>query len=295
MKLYYLTRNYLIDLWQKNMSNRTVDSDSTALKRFIEFCWSDIDVESINRLMINDYRYFLQKRKLSILTINRYLIVLRWFLRYCARNEIKVMDRDLIELAKEPDRDIVYLTEEEIKKLLQAPEFEKEWIKKRRDLLILHLLYWCWLRREELRNLKIEDIDIDRWEIKIFWKWRKIRLWFLTKSTKKCLKKYLKYRTKHKSDKSEYLIQSVSNYSAFEKFRVKSIVDIVKFYTEKAWIKKHVTPHTLRHTFATNLLRKWADISSVQRLLWHKYINTTQIYLHLDAPFLKKQHHLLDD
>jgi len=123
------------------------------------------------------------------------------------------------------------------------------------------------------------------------WKGSKIRAIFMTSKARDALVDYLKIR----SDSSDYLFISLSWNSRWKHLSRNSIETIVRKYKDIAWIKKKVTPHTLRHSFATSLLRKWADIRAVQQLLGHASITTTQIYTHVDDRYLKEVHDLLDD
>jgi integrase/recombinase XerD len=141
-----------------------------------------------------------------------------------------------------------------------------------------------------LISVKRSQINPESKQFSVVWKWSKIRATFLTKNAKEALVEYLKART----DDSDYLFISLSGNSMWKALSRNSIEDIVRNYANLAWIEKKVTPHTLRHSFATTLLKKWADIRAVQTLLGHSSITTTQIYTHVDDKYLKEIHSLLD-
>jgi site-specific recombinase XerD len=158
-------------------------------------------------------------------------------------------------------------------------------------LTVLHILYWSGLRVSELINLKLENIKFDTKQFWVIWKGQKLRAVFMTKKALEYLKKYLNLRT----DSSPYVIVSLAPNSQWKPMSRMGIRNIVNHYTKLVWINKKVTPHTLRHSFATTLLRKWADLRTVQILLWHSNITTTQIYTHVTDKFLEKAHQLLEN
>ena len=159
-----------------------------------------------------------------------------------------------------------------------------------RDKAILATLYWTGLRVTELITLKISDIKINENQFSVIGKGSKLRSVFLTQDAKEKLKRYILSR----GDESEYLFISLSPNSYWEPLSRNSVEWLVKKYAELVWIHEKVTPHTLRHSFATSLLRRGADIRSVQALLGHSSIQTTQIYTHVDDKYLQKVHDLLD-
>jgi integrase/recombinase XerD len=174
---------------------------------------------------------------------------------------------------------------------LEAPSAsEKKPLKILRDKAILATLYGTWLRVTELITLKIKDIKLNENQFSVIGKWSKLRSVFLTQDAKEKLKKYILSR----ADDSEYLFISLSPNSYGQPLSRNSVESLVKKYAEFVWIIEKVTPHTLRHSFATSLLRRGADIRSVQALLWHSSIQTTQIYTHVDDKYLQKVHDLLD-
>ena len=281
--------NYLE--YEKNNSPKTLENYSLWLNRFVSYIWN-VDVRDIKALDILDYRMYLSQLWLSKKTVNYHAVALRSFFKFCLKNDIDCISPDKIELAKMPGREVNFLTQDEVQKILDAPfQYEKNDLIRKRDLAILNILYGTGLRVTELINLKRSQIDSETKQFSVMWKWSKIRAIFMTEKAKVSLVEYLKART----DGSEYLFISLSANSKGQKLSRNSVEEIVKKYKNFAWIKKKVTPHTLRHSFATALLQKWADLRAVQALLGHSSITTTQIYTHVDDKYLKWVHDLLDN
>ena len=282
--LYYLE-------YEKNNSPKTLENYSLWLNRFVNYIWN-MDVREIKAMHILDYRMYLNQLGLSKKTVNYHAVALRSFFKFCLKNDIDCISPDKIELAKMPTREVNFLTQEEVQKILDAPyEYEKNDLIRKRDLAILNILYGTGLRVSELVNLKRSQLNSETKQFSVMWKWSKIRAIFMTEKAKQALVDYLKSRT----DDSEFLFISLSQNSRWQKLSRNSVEEIVKKYKNLAWIKKKVTPHTLRHSFATALLQKWADLRAVQALLGHSSITTTQIYTHVDDKYLKWVHDLLDN
>lgn len=291
-KLSTLIDHYMTYLKiEKNASSKTIENYWHWLSRFLKFT-GDINVEEISPFLILEYRKFLFEQKLSITTINYHIVSLRAFLKFLVKNDIKSLSPDRIELAKTPPKTVNYLSEKEVEKIINYPiKYQKDTIKKYRDLAILYTLYGSGLRVSELISLKIKDINFDSKQFWVIGKWSKLRSVFITKKATKHLKKYIKQR----NDKNEYLFINISNNNYWTQITRVWIENVVRDCAKKAWITKKVTPHTLRHSFATSLLLKGADIRSVQTLLWHSSITTTQIYTHVVDKHLEKVHNLLED
>jgi len=282
--LYYLD-------FEKNTSPKTIENYSLWINRFVNYVW-DLDVREITKMQILDYRMYLNQLWLSKKTINYHIVALRSFFKFCLKNDIDCISPDKLELAKMPTREINFLTQEEIDKILSAPlEYEKDDLKRKRDFAILQVLYSTGLRVTELVSLTRSQINTETNQFSVMWKGSKIRAIFLTDKAKQALVQYLLTR----NDTSEYLFVSQSPNSRGQQLSRNSIEEIVKKYKNLAGIKKKVTPHTLRHSFATSLLKKWADLRAVQALLWHSSITTTQIYTHVDDKYLQGVHDLLND
>ena len=280
--------NYL--KYIKNASPRTIENYSLRINRFIDYIW-DIEANQVKTIQIQDFRTFLIKQWLSQKTVNYHAVWLRSFFKFMLRNDVDTISPEKIDLAKIPQRKISYLTEEQVQKILEAPSIsEKNSLKILRDKAILATLYWTWLRVTELITLKKTDVRLSENQFSVIWKWSKIRSVFLTQDAKQKIKNYILGRW----DNSQYLFISLSWNSYWSPISRNSVERLVKKYAKLVWINEKVTPHTLRHSFATTLLRRWADIRSVQALLWHSSIQTTQIYTHVDDKYLKKVHELLD-
>lgn len=227
---------------------------------------------------------------LSRKTQNYYLIAIRAFLKYLTRQEIKTMPSERIELAKTPERSLDLITDAELKRLLEAPKGDS--LTALRDKAILELLFSTGLRVSELCSLT-RDIDLSVDELSIKGKGSKVRVVFISEHAKKILKDYL---AKRKDMDDALFIQLSKNGQITQKRKgnmaltKRSIERIVKQNAIKAGISKRVTPHTMRHMFATDLLSNGADLRSVQALLGHANIGTTQIYTHVTDRHLREIH-----
>jgi len=294
----YFTLSNLIDKfafyleYEKNVSPKTLENYTLWLNRFVWFV-GDMQITDLKLMQLLDYRMHLNQRWLSKKTINYHIVAIRSFLKFCLKNDIDCIAPEKLELAKVPPREINYLSEEEVEKILQSPS-QKEtdnFLKCKRDESILYFLYGTGLRVSELIALKREQIKWDSNQFSVIGKWSKMRSIFMTKQAREKLTQYLLQRT----DNSEFLFINLSNNGFGNALSRNAVEDLVKTYATFAWIDKKVTPHTLRHSFATSLIRKWADIRAVQTLLWHASITTTQIYTHVDDKYLQKVHELLNE
>ena len=280
--------NYL--QYTKNASERTIENYTLRINRFIEYI-GDIEVDKIKMIHIQDFRTHLIKQWLSQKTVNYHAVGLRSFFKFLLRNDIETLSPEKVDLAKIAPRKISYLTEDQVHQILEAPAiFEKNPLKILRDKAILATLYWTWLRVTELISLRISEIKLSEDQFSVIGKGSKLRSVFLTQDAKNKLKEYITSR----SNPSEYLFISLSWNSYWKPLSRNSIEQLVKKYASMVGIDEKVTPHTLRHSFATSLLRRWADIRSVQALLGHSSIQTTQIYTHVDDKYLQKVHNLLE-
>ena len=293
MKLSDLKKDYLESLEiEKNRSQLTIRNYDHYLTRFLD--WAKIDKPSaITPDLVRDYRIFLNRtsdqfgRTLKKQTQNYHLIALRNLLKYLAKRDVKSLAAEKIELGKMPSRDIEFLEGDELQRLLKAPEGDSP--KSLRDLAILELFFSTGLRLSELANLNRDSVNLAKEEFSVRGKGDKIRLVFLSDAARDTLKKYLAKRV----DVDEALfVRNVTNLSKELDLRLtpRSIERMVKRCAIKAGITKKVTPHTLRHGFATDLLRNGADIRSVQALLGHAHITTTQIYTHVTDKGLREIH-----
>ncbi|OGF82407.1 hypothetical protein A3B18_03620 [Candidatus Giovannonibacteria bacterium RIFCSPLOWO2_01_FULL_46_13] len=285
MGLKELHKEYLEYLEiERGRSLKTVENYDRYLKRFFGFAKissaSEIDDEILRKYRLDLNRGGLKKR-----TQNYYLIALRNFLKYLAWRGIGSLSPERILLAKAPERDLDLISVEELDRLFKSPEGDG--IKSLRDRTMLELLFSTGLRVSELASLDRDSVDLKKDEFSVRGKGEKVRVVFLSPSAKEAIKKYLDKR----EDVSEALFINYKPH-AKEALRLtpRSIERIIKFYAIKAGISKKVTPHVLRHMFATDLLTNGADLRSVQALLGHSSITTTQIYTHVTDKALRDIH-----
>jgi site-specific recombinase XerD len=244
---------------------------------------------------------------LKLITQNYHVIALRSFLKYLAKQNIKTLAAEKLELPKPPSRQVQFLEREEIARLLQAPAAETNELVRLRDTAILEILFSTGLRVSELAGLLRTRVTPNHHEFPVRGKGDKIRVVFLSDSARAALKKYLQARTDkspalfvaHRQKKSvAQQIQEMNPTTAsFHSEKTenigltpRSIQRIIKKYARLSGINKDITPHTLRHSFATDLLSNGADIRAVQEMLGHSSITTTQIYTHVTNRKLAEIH-----
>ncbi len=284
---------------EKGHSQLTIRNYDHYLVRFLEFA-HDIPPEKIELELVRQYRLYLnrledgQGKSLKKVTQNYHIIALRAFLKYLAKRDIKTLAAEKLELADAESHSLVFLDIEEIERLLEAPNQEKNKILRARDKAILETLFSTGLRVSELVSLNREQVNSKRGEFSIRGKGDKIRVVFLSESAKNALEEYLNLRTDNfkpvfiRHGKNKGITDDLTG----ENLRLTSrtIQRIIKKYTMLAGIVKNVTPHTIRHSFATDLLISGADIRSVQSMLGHSSITTTQIYTHITNKQLREVH-----
>lgn len=274
----------------KNASPKTIENYNLWLGRFATFV-GQIGPKDITAFMVLNFRMQLKKQDLSIKTINYHIVALRSFLKFLLRNDIDTLNPEKCDLAKIDPREVSYLTESELESLLWAPyQFEHKAIAQARDAALLAFLFSTGLRVSELIALTKDRIRTDSNQLTVIGKWRKMRSTFVTHDA---LEKLEEYRTQ-RTDDSHFVFVSHSNNRAPGQLTRNAVEDIVKKYKSLCGIDKKITPHTIRHSFATQLLKKWADIRSVQALLGHASITTTQIYTHVDDKHLADVHKMLE-
>lgn len=277
--------------YEKNTSKKTLENYSFWMNRFFAFVW-DIDVRELKPFHFLDYRMHLSQLGLSKKTINYHIVALRSFFKFLVKNDIECINPNKLELSKIESNEINFLSEDEVQSILEAPSiYEKKELKRFRDEAILNVLYGTGLRVSELVNLKRDQIKLDSKQFSVSGKGSKRRSVFITDKAREALNKYLDTIWNW----NEFLFVSLSGNSYWNQLSRNAIANIVRKYSKLVWIDKKVTPHTLRHSFATSLLRKWADIRSVQILLGHSSITTTQIYTHVEDKHLENVHGLLDE
>jgi len=256
--------------------------------------WAKIDYpEEITSEIIRKYHLALARENntrggnLSMATQNYHLIAVRMFLKYLIYRDIKTLDPSKVDLAKTPERQISYLEGSDLENFLTAPiQTEEKDLIKLRDKAILELFFSTGLRVSELCNLKKEDINLEKDEFSVKGKGNKWRVVFLSNQAKYWLKKYLEIRT----DLNPYLFvrQDRARVEEDKPITPRSVERMVKKYAKLAGITKKIVPHSLRHSFGTDLLLNGADLRAVQELLGHKSITTTQIYTHVTDQHLRE-------
>ncbi len=281
---------------EKGRSFKTIENYDRYLSLFLKF--SKVNKPSeIDDSLIRSYRLWLNRRHsgkkiegnpetLKKKTQNYYLIALRSFLKYLARCGIESLPPDRIELAKVSERSLDLISNTELTRLLSSPEGDD--LKTLRDKAILELLFSTGLRVSELCSLS-RDINPDAEELSVRGKGDKVRVVFVSERARESLKKYLNKRID--VDDALFIQLSRNKHSTDSKaLTPRSVERIIQKYARKAGITKKVTPHVVRHSFATDLLRNGADLRSVQALLGHAHIGTTQIYTHVTDSHLKEIH-----
>lgn len=297
---------------EKNKSLLTVENYAHYLSRFAGFARSQgfTKPEQITQDVVRGYRLFLNRltaettgKGLKMVTQNYHVIALRAFLKYLAKRDIDSLSAEKIELAKNPAREVEIMTNDEVQRIKDAVKSEENELAQLRDAAVLELLFSSGVRISELVQLTQKQLNFDRGEFTVRGKGDKLRLVFMSEEAAKMLKLYLKKR----DDNSPALFVSHSHIGnnvtkqmeAIGKksdqhnaagLTARSVQRLVKKYASIAGIMHKVTPHTFRHSFATDLLQNGADIRSVQTLLGHASITTTQIYTHVTNSQLREVH-----
>jgi site-specific recombinase XerD len=281
---------------ERGRAVKTIENYDRYLSRYFE----QMQIKSVSDITeqnVRDFRLWLNRQKgtkadsMKRRTQNYYMIALRAFLKFLRKRDIDAISPEKIELAKLPERQIDLITSAELERLMQAPgeAYAKETDAHKkttylRDKAILELFFSTGLRISELCALN-SDLDLSRDELSVRGKGEKVRVVFLSPTAKEAVRDYLKAR----KDMEEALFVD-GRPGAPHRITPRDIQRHLKAYTARAGITGRVTPHTLRHAFATDLLSNGADIRSVQQLLGHASINTTQIYTHITDSHLREIH-----
>lgn len=282
---------------ERGRSQKTAENYHLYLNRLMEF-QGDIKIEKINAELVRKWRLWLNRYKngagntLSTVTQSYHLIALRSFLAYCAKRDIDTLAPNKIELPKTKQKQVTFLTPEEIVRMVKkiTPDSPKGL----RDLAIVELLFSSGLRVSELVNLNRDHINTQRREFMVRGKGNKDRPVFISSEAAMHIESYLKSRQDSLAplfiSYRDTTPQQLNTTGDFRRLTSRSIQRIVKHYALAAGITKHVSPHTMRHSFATDLLMNGADIRSVQSMLGHSNISTTQVYTHVTDQHLKEVH-----
>lgn len=284
----------------KNKSQKTVEQYSRHLEKFSEYL-EDKNIDSFNftiweiTLKLAEwFRSYLYKweKKITIKTANAYMITLRSFLKYLEKQWEKSLSATSIDLIKAEPRRVEFLSQQELEKLFKSPNTST--LIGKRDLAIMECIYSTGLRISELTALNKKDINLESLEFAVRWKWRKIRVVYLTQHAAELIKEYLNARDDHLSPLFIRHNVGKNNIDVLEDENMRLsrffITGMIKSYALKSMILKNISAHTLRHSFATTLLWAGADLRSIQEMLGHSSITTTQVYTHVTNPQLKNIH-----
>ena len=290
---------------EKGSSPLTIRDYKHYLTRFLEWLKKEnihLGISDINPEVIRQYRVFLsrltsgggknhgEERTLSRKTQGYHVIAIRSFLRYLIKRDQKVMSPDKIDLPKIEERQVKFLSGEQVDKILNSPSLST--IQGKRDKAILEVLFSTGLRVSELAKLDRDKLNLETREFGVVGKGGKARVVFLSARAVKYLEEYLKVRDDHFNPLFIRHKGKTDPSTPDEKMRltVRSVQRMIKKYGEKMKLPIDVTPHVLRHSFATDLLIAGADLRSVQEMLGHKNVSTTQIYTHVTNKQLRDVH-----
>jgi len=280
---------------EQNRSQKTIANYDHYLTRLLDYA-GDMAVSDIDAELVRKWRLWLNRLgtnvsdELGAATLNYHLIALRSFLKFCAKRNIPALTADKIELARAKRKQVTWLDEDELERLFTQPDMDT--LAGARDRAILELLFSSGLRVSELVGLDREHINLKRREFTVRGKGQKDRPIFISAEAADWMQKYLDMR---RDNTKPLFIRFAGNKKVdlsgnYHRLTARSVQRLVAHYALLAGITKHVSPHTLRHSFATNLLMNGADLRSVQAMLGHSNIATTQIYTHVTDPHLKSVH-----
>lgn len=280
---------------EQNRSQKTIANYHHYLVRLTDFA-GDIEVSDITPELIRKWRLWLNRLgtntsdELQKNTQNYHLIALRSFLKYCAKRDIPALSPEKVELARTKREQVTFLSSEEVERLLEQPDINTP--SGLRDRAILELLYSSGLRVSELVNLNRDHINLKRLEFMVRGKGQKDRPVFISAEAASWIERYLDTRKENAPALFVRIggIKKPDLLGNYLRLTPRSVQRMVSKYALLAGITKKVSPHTLRHSYATDLLMNGADLRSVQAMLGHSNISTTQIYTHVTDPHLKKVH-----
>lgn len=307
MKLSAATHKFLLYCEvEKQKSAKTIENYQLYLRRALEF-WGDVEIESLNMDKVQEYRLHLNRLKvgpakkvMGVKTQNYHIIALRALLKYLVKLDMEVLAPEKIELGKTPKRSVEFLTADEVERFLGS--FKGGSIRDLRDRAIAYTLFSTGMRISELVALDIKDIDFETREFMIRGKGDKPRPVFLNSSASLALKMYIAARKDmftplfirdRVPGKTLATCETDGDKNEVMRLSAYSIQEMIRNKAREVGLNKKVTPHTLRHSFATTLLNEGADLRSVQEMLGHSSIQTTQIYTHVTNKKLKEVHEKL--
>lgn len=295
MKLSDAIRRFLEDCeLARGLARRTIENYQHYLERFAEFVKDDIDVTEITDEMVRKYRLWLNSdsqftihdsQGLSKSTQNYHLVALRSFLNWASKHSIDTLAPNKVDLPGADETEVSFLDSETVAKLLAAPSAKTR--RGLRDRAILETLFSTGLRVAELVQLDRKSVNKTD-EVSVLGKGKKRRVVFLSKSAQRAIEEYLERRI----DPDEALF--VREWKGAEqkggRLTPRSVQRLIQVYAQQVGVSEHVTPHTMRHSFATDLLQSGADLRAVQALLGHSSVVTTQRYTHLTDQHLRDVH-----
>ena len=286
---------------ERNLSRYTIRNYRHYLERFTRWMLkrkADFKVGQLSLEHLRKYRLYLSRftnvkgQALSVVTQSYHLIALRAFLKWLSKRDIETLTADKIDLPKTESQRLTFLTRSQVERLLSMPRISNEI--GLRDKAILELLFSTGLRVSELSRLDKDQLNFESRELGVIGKGGKARVVFLSQRSTRWVKRYLAAR----QDKWKPLFvrysgarpEITSKDGGKMRFTVRGIQRVVEKYRRKAGLGQKITPHGLRHSFATDLLQAGAGLREVQEMLGHKNVSTTQIYTHVTNPQLKKVH-----
>lgn len=281
---------------ERGRSLKTVENYDRYLERFFAFA-KVRKVTELTEEHVREFRLYLNRQAgtkvggkmepMKRRTQNYYLIALRAFLKFLRKRGIEALSPERIELAKVPERSLDLISPAELKRLLAAPD--QKTLEGKRDKAILELFFSTGLRISELCGLSTDSVDLTRDEFSVRGKGDKVRVVFLSDAAKASLQEYQKSR-KDMDDALFIRYGRKASDGGELRLQPRAVQRLLKQYATKAGITRKVTPHVLRHSFATDLLSNGADLRSVQALLGHAHIGTTQVYTHVTDKHLREVH-----
>lgn len=281
---------------EQNRSQRTIRNYDHYLTRLLDYAGDDIKISDVTPELVRKWRLWLNRLgtdtsdEMQKNTLNYHLIALRSFLKFCAKRDIPALTADKIELARTTRKQVTFLNEDELARLFGQTDTSTP--AGLRDRALLELLFCSGMRVSELVGLDRDHINLRRREFTVRGKGQKDRPVFISQVAAEWISLYLDERR----DNAKPLFirfggsKKVDTSGNFKRLTARSVQRMVARYARLAGITKHVSPHTLRHSFATDLLMNGGDLRAVQAMLGHSNIATTQIYTHVTDPHLRAVH-----
>lgn len=277
---------------ERGHSQLTIRNYDAYLNKFADFAKENgiTNVSKIDLDLVKKWRLHLHRKNLANKTLNYYMISIRSFLKYLSKIDKKSLAPEKIELADTPEREISFLEKDEVDRILKA--YNGSDLMDLRNRAILEVLFSTGVRVSELAGMDIDQINLDRCEFSVSGKGGKNRVVFLSDEARDALKKYLAKR--QDKDSAVFIrvvtVRKEDQEKETQRLTSRQIERVVSGAAKKAGVVKQVTPHTLRHSFATDILRNGADLRSVQNMLGHTSVTTTQVYTHVTDKHLRETH-----